>query len=106
MSRSVHFAWPAPVNQVINGKQTEMLLAQYFWKGYSFGKKKEKKREKKKKKRKKKRKKNWKKSKKKKKKKKEKQSLTVPNTVLSCRVFWITIEECLFYRFFFAWFCI
>ena len=85
MSRSVHFAWPAPVNQVINGKQTEMLLAQYFWKGYSFGKKKEKK---------------------KKKKKKEKQSLTVPNTVLSCRVFWITIEECLFYRFFFAWFCI
>ena len=85
MSRSVHFAWPAPVNQVINGKQTEMLLAQYFWKGYSFGKKKEKK---------------------KKKKKKEKQSLTVPNTVLSCRVFWITIEECLFYRFYFAWFCL
>ena len=47
MSRSVHFAWPAPVNQVINGKQTEMLLAQYFWKGYSFGKKKKKRKEKK-----------------------------------------------------------
>ena len=47
MSRSVHFAWPAPVNQVINGKQTEMLLAQYFWKGCSFGKKKRKEKRKK-----------------------------------------------------------
>ena len=24
---------------MVNGKQEEMLLAQYFWKGYSFGKK-------------------------------------------------------------------
>ena len=27
------------VNHIINGKQKEMLLAQCFWKGYSFGKK-------------------------------------------------------------------
>ena len=27
------------VNHMRNGKQKEMLLAQYFWKGYSFGKK-------------------------------------------------------------------
>ena len=27
------------VNHFRNGKQKEMLLAQYFWKGYSFGKK-------------------------------------------------------------------
>ena len=31
------------MNHVINGKQKEMLLVQYFWKGYSFGKKKKKK---------------------------------------------------------------
>ena len=90
-----------------------MLLAQYFWKGYSFGKKKKKKgkqekENKKKKKSKKKRKKEKEKKKEKKKngkkskkrKEKEKQSLAVPNTVLSNRVFRITIEECLFYRFF------
>ena len=28
------------VNYLRNGKQKEMPLAQYFWKGYSFGKKK------------------------------------------------------------------
>ena len=27
------------VNHMVNGKLTEMLLVQYFWKGYSFGKK-------------------------------------------------------------------
>ena len=73
------------MNHVINGKQKEMLLAQYFWKGYSFGKKKKetgkqekenkkkkkkvKRKEKKKKKRKKKRKKMGKKVKKERKKK-------------------------------------
>ena len=28
-----------PVNHMRTGKQKEMLLAQYFWKRYSFGKK-------------------------------------------------------------------